>query len=107
MISLSDRVENIVGRGENAGTQYFLLFPQCFQEPFFGGSLKVGTVWYRVKQRHFLAILRSITRRQNFVPVQTHSICIQQDTTQIMEFVFRLQVKNIMVEEENAGSDRT
>ena len=25
------RVENIVGKGENAGYQRFLLFPQCFQ----------------------------------------------------------------------------
>ena len=24
------RLENIVGKGENAGYQYFLLFPQCF-----------------------------------------------------------------------------
>ena len=31
MISLFDRVENIVGKGENAGHQHFLLFPQCFQ----------------------------------------------------------------------------
>ena len=29
-ISLSDRVENNVGKGENAGYQHFLLFPQCF-----------------------------------------------------------------------------
>ena len=26
-----DRVENILGTGENAGYQHFLLFPQCFQ----------------------------------------------------------------------------
>ena len=25
-----ERVENIVGTGENAGCQHFLLFPQCF-----------------------------------------------------------------------------
>ena len=25
-----DRVENIVGKGENAGFQHFLLFTQCF-----------------------------------------------------------------------------
>ena len=31
MISLFDRVENTVGKGENAGYQYFLLFPQFFQ----------------------------------------------------------------------------
>ena len=30
MISLYDRVENTVGKGENAGYQHFLLFPQCF-----------------------------------------------------------------------------
>ena len=36
------RVENIVGKGENAGNQHFLLFPQCFQKTSLSGSLKVG-----------------------------------------------------------------
>ena len=40
------RKENIVGKGENAGYQHFLLFPQCFQKP---SSLKVETVWQKVK----------------------------------------------------------
>ena len=31
MISVFDMVENIVGKGENAGYQHFLLFTQCFQ----------------------------------------------------------------------------
>ena len=44
------RVENIVGKGENAGYQHFLLFPQCFQNASFSGSLKVGIVWYRIKE---------------------------------------------------------
>ena len=35
MISLFDRQENIVRKGENAGYQHFLLFPQCFQKAFF------------------------------------------------------------------------
>ena len=30
-IQLSDRVENIVGKGEIACYEQFLLFPQCFQ----------------------------------------------------------------------------
>ena len=30
-------VENIVGKGENAGYQHFLLFPQCFQKAIFQG----------------------------------------------------------------------
>ena len=43
------QVENIVGKGENAGYQHFLLFPQCFQKASFPGQLKVGILWYRVK----------------------------------------------------------
>ena len=43
------RVENIVEKGENAGNQHFLLFPQCFQKASFSGSLRVGIVWQRVK----------------------------------------------------------
>ena len=39
------RVENSVGKGENAGYQHFLLFSQCFQKASFTGSLKVGIVW--------------------------------------------------------------
>ena len=31
MISFLDGLENTVGKGENAGYQQFLLFPQCFQ----------------------------------------------------------------------------
>ena len=43
-ISLFDGVENSVGKGENAGYQHFLLFPQCFPKPSSLGSLKVGIV---------------------------------------------------------------
>ena len=32
LIFVNDRVENIVGKGENAGYQNFLLFPQCFRK---------------------------------------------------------------------------
>ena len=39
-ISLFDRVENTLGKGENAGYQHFLLFPQCFPKPSSLGSLK-------------------------------------------------------------------
>ena len=43
--SLCDRVENTVGKEENAGYQHFLLFPQGFPKPSSIGSLKVGIVW--------------------------------------------------------------
>ena len=39
------KVENIVGKGENAGHQHFLLFPKCFQKHPSLRSLKVGIVW--------------------------------------------------------------
>ena len=37
------RVEIIVGKGENAGNQHFLVFPR-FSKPSFSGSLKVRIV---------------------------------------------------------------
>ena len=40
MISISDRVGNIVGKEENAGYQHFLLFRQCFQKAFFSAVVK-------------------------------------------------------------------
>ena len=45
VISLYDKVENTVGKGENAGYQQFLLFLQCFPKPSPLESLKVGIVW--------------------------------------------------------------
>ena len=44
-ISLYDRAENTLGKGENADYQHFLLFPQCFPKPSLFGSLKAGIVW--------------------------------------------------------------
>ena len=44
MIFLLDRVENTVGKGENAGYQHFLLFPLCFPEPSSLRWSKVGIV---------------------------------------------------------------
>ena len=37
-----DKAENIVGKGENAGYQHCLLFPQHFQKASFLGALKSG-----------------------------------------------------------------
>ena len=39
IIGVTDWVENILGKGENAGYRHFLLFPQCFQKASFPGSL--------------------------------------------------------------------
>ena len=45
VISILDRAENIVGKGENAGYQHFLLFPQSFQKASVSRLLKFGIVW--------------------------------------------------------------
>ena len=45
-----DRVENIVGNGENAGYQHFLRFPQCFQKDSSTGLLKLKIVWKRFEK---------------------------------------------------------
>ena len=42
---LFNRIENIMGKGENAGNQHFLLFPICFQNASSLRLLKVGIVW--------------------------------------------------------------
>ena len=43
MIFVYDMAENIVGKGENAGFQLFLLFSQCFQKASY--TIKVVIVW--------------------------------------------------------------
>ena len=50
MIFVFDSVENFVGKGENAGYQHFLLFPQWFHKLSFPEVLKVGIMWWRVNQ---------------------------------------------------------
>ena len=46
MISISlIRVQNIVGKGENASYQQFLIFPYCFAKPFSCRLLKIKIVW--------------------------------------------------------------
>ena len=35
LLPVFDLVQNIVGKGENAGYQHFLLFPKCFKNAIF------------------------------------------------------------------------
>ena len=44
------KLENILGNGENAGYQHFLLFPQCLQKLSSSVSLKLGIARERVDQ---------------------------------------------------------
>ena len=40
-----DKIENVVGKEENAGYQHFLQFPRCLQKTSPRGLLKVRIVW--------------------------------------------------------------
>ena len=46
---ISKQVENIVGKGEIACYEQFLLFSQCFQKACFPGASKGVIVWEWVK----------------------------------------------------------
>ena len=56
-IFLFDRVENTVGKRENAWHQHFLLSPQCFPKPSSFVSLKVEIVWEWVKGCNIKALV--------------------------------------------------
>ena len=44
VIFVFGRAGNIMGKGENAGYQHFLLFETCFPKAFYSGSFKVRIV---------------------------------------------------------------
>ena len=70
MISLFERVENTVEKGENAGYQHFLLFPQCFTKPSSTRSFKVGIALQRVNP---------LPNNRNVTFSQIQSFCSQQN----------------------------
>ena len=55
-MSVFDRKENIVGKGENAGYQHFLLFTQCFEAPrlLSPDTSKGFIVWEWVKKKQWV-----------------------------------------------------
>ena len=52
IISVFDREENIVGKGENCLYKQFLLFPQCFQKAPFQDPSKGVVVWEWVMENN-------------------------------------------------------
>ena len=84
-ISLFDGVENAVGKGENAGYQHFLLFPQCFLKPSYLGSLKVGIVWYTLY--HASLTVNDPEKEPAFSPFPTISILFQKQIS-ILNCIF-------------------
>ena len=70
MISVFDRVKNIVEKGENADYKHFLLFSQCFLKTSFLGSLKVRIVWLKLATKQYnlaLSILETNCKQKVFL----------------------------------------
>ena len=54
------RMENIVGKGENAGYQHFLLFPLYFQKGLFPMAVKNQALfWIGLKGEELSLILKN------------------------------------------------
>ena len=62
-ISLFDRVENTVGKGENAGYHHFLLFPQCFPKSSSSGVVKSQDCM--VKSQNKMAFRNIVEKGEN------------------------------------------
>ena len=62
----SKRVENIVGKGEIARYEQFLLFPRCFQKACFPGASKGVILWEWVESpfQHFESLIRNRKRHR-------------------------------------------
>ena len=66
-----ERVKNIVGKGEKAGHQYFLLSPQCFPKVYFSRSLEFWIVWERVRGRnHLLSFIEIVIHNYSITCIQ-------------------------------------
>ena len=65
MIYVFNRPENIVGKGENADYQHFLLFPQSFKGPFPRGCNKSGSCGTELKTSFCLFSPRFPTSESN------------------------------------------
>ena len=70
MTSVFKRVENIVGKGENACYQHFLLFPPCFQKLSSSWPLKV---WIVLKMVNVMGKAECVTCRKKCTRLLTTS----------------------------------
>ena len=57
------RVENMMGKGENAGYQHFLRFRQCFQKAFFSGVSKVSLCGKGLTHSHTMTLLTTLGKK--------------------------------------------
>ena len=59
-INVTEKLKFVLGKGENAGFQHFLLFPKCFQKASSSSLFKVEIVWQRVKHIYLTSIEKEV-----------------------------------------------
>ena len=69
LIYVFDRVENIMGKGENAGYQHFLLFPQCFEKASIPDTSKGIIVWEWVKSVY---VSKAYQKESHILKIHVH-----------------------------------
>ena len=75
IISVCDGVENIVGKGETAGYQHFLLFPQCLEKASFPDASKGVIVWEWVNT----SVEYMYVGQENITGISYLMLCLYQD----------------------------
>ena len=73
-----DRVQNIVGKGENAGLQHFLLFPQCFEKASFQEKGVIVWEWVNTLGLFFVAFVEDFVLRTKFVTKNEMNKCMAE-----------------------------
>ena len=84
-----DRVENIVGKEENAGYQHFLLFPQCCQESsLITRNLKTWERLAKAKVYTTILPISACTDGHGLIPSEIAPITRRQisDSSKLKEF---------------------
>ena len=76
VISLSDKEENVVGKGENAGNQHFLHFQQCFRTASFKVpySCKAVQITSETERWFFVAFVEDNTTMGSIRYFENHAI---------------------------------
>ena len=84
IISVSDRPENKVGKGENVDYQHFLYFPQCFQKASLKGlGLSLTNPSFNDPEKdgnlHFALFSHSSLHFKNIFNALSYIKCCQRD----------------------------
>ena len=69
MGTIENIVGNIVGKGENAVYQHFLLFPLCFQMLCFSGSFNLFFIEYG---KYIFLCIYALNKRNVHVAIGSH-----------------------------------